>query len=200
MSQLLVVLVIVVVSIIVALVAKRRNPSSFEHFWEDFWPNFFSDLVVGILIAVFLAWVLTAGEKVEAKVVLEMTSVESGIKMGFSVDNVGDVAFKADEIYWHVWVDNKLDIEERGDKAPKETVEVLDDRTFLYFQSLLDGPVFPGRRTKLFTITVSPPESGQYVIYYLLSTVHGVFPKPSRIKRGATSDLGKIVWPVEKTP
>ena len=83
---------------------------------------------------------------------------------------------------------------ERGYKAPEPTIILVEGSPFLSFQGLLDAPAFPGRKTKLFTIKVGTPESAQYVIYYRLSTAHGLFPKPSRIKRGAVSDWGMITF------
>jgi hypothetical protein len=195
MSQLLVAVVIVVASVIVALVAKRRKPSTFEHFWEDFWPNYFSDLVVGILIAIFLGWVLTAGERIEAKVVLEKISrAESGVNIELVVENTGDVGFRADEIYWHVFIDNRLDIIEKGATVPEPTSIIIKGKPFLSFEELLHAPVFPGRKTRLLTMKVNVPEPGQYVIYYYLSTVHGLFPKPGRIKRETVPNFGMITF------
>jgi hypothetical protein len=168
------VLVIFGLSTLVGMVITAYHCSSF---WQDFLPNFFSDLLVGVLIAGFVSWLLSRTKKVAARVTAQASPIdESTLNLGFSVQNTGRVSFRADEIYWHVFVDDKLDVREvEGTLDQLETP--LVGRVFKHYRGLLKSPAFVGRGTALFSLKVELPQNDQYDLYYFLSTAHGLFPK-----------------------
>ena len=171
MKELLVLGVLALLGFVGAIIASYYDPS----FLRDFLPNFFSDFFVGILIAGLVSWLLSRSKRVGVKMSVDTTYVgESIFLLIFSVENTGRVSFNSREIYWHVFIDGKLDM--IGDVS-RALTRPAEDGYSTYSEDLITRPLFPGRRTNVLSVKVRAPRSGKYNIFYYLSTAHGLFPK-----------------------
>jgi hypothetical protein len=166
-------------------------------FWQDFWPNFLADFVVGVIIAAFISWILARINKRALRVSAFISNrQETTLDLTFFLENTGRVGFMAEEIYYHVLLSGDADdIEkvERDDRLARESLNVGEE-TFSYFKGLLHRPVFPGRRTELFTVRVKI-KPGQFDMYYYLSTAYGTYPKSYRENKEGwflLNTLGKV--------
>jgi hypothetical protein len=106
---------------------------------------------------------------------------ERTARLTLTVHNVGRLGFQPQDIYYHIYVSNpqKLTHETINQKlVPKELT--IKGHSFLYFTDLLDRPVFPGRRTELFSLKRRTIDLANLEIYYYLSTSHGIYPRRFR--------------------
>ena len=160
------------------------------NFWQNFWPNFWADLIVGIVIAgilsILLKWVLAKTRKVEARILTDMWLLsETECRLAFRLRNTGKVAFKRDEIYWHISVEDGLqpEVEDPGRFPPTLPPPriVIQGNPFLVFRGSLGQPLFPERQVDLLVIKVRTAQIEQVRLYYFLSTAYSLFPKHVRI-------------------
>src|SRR5688572_3825369 len=151
-------------------------------FWQNFWPNFWADLVVGVIIAGLIAWVLERSKKIEAIIELNTNTLnETETQLTFSLRNSGKIAFRNEEVYWHVFIPTSLQPKiaklYNDTAAPDAVSVVMWSENFINYRNMLRAPIFPSRRTNLFDIKVNTANIGKNDCYFFLSTAHGLFPK-----------------------
>ena len=155
----------------------NTSPEFWNNFLPNFWANFASDFLVGIVIVSAISIIVRKAKKIEAKVTARLVKEsDSGYKLVFALKNSGKTNFKAQDVYYHIFVPAGLSPNEHGDETKRTMVETTEGGYF-DFVGLLDKPCFPGRSTELCTLRISPKEPKPHSVLFFLSTAHGFFPK-----------------------
>ncbi len=120
--------------------------------------------------------------KVEAKVSVRTERInQSSIRVRFSVWNTGKISFRSEEVFWHVLIDKK--VTPQNPDAGNTDELTVENRSFMHFKGMLDGPVFPNRHNDCFSLTVQTDKIAAGDFLYYLSTAYGVFPRTMKISR-----------------
>ncbi|HKQ04144.1 MAG TPA: hypothetical protein VJ464_03360 [Blastocatellia bacterium] len=159
------------------------DPNFWINFWPGFWANLVSSFIVGILITAFISWIIKKRNKAEARILFNLISHESNpreAEFSFFIKNTGRVAFKENEIYWHIFVQGTPPPEgiplHRPESQWIRGSITVDGLNFTHYSSLLPAPVFPGVMLHLFSID-GIILSTEKLFFYYLSTAHGYFPR-----------------------
>jgi len=170
-------------------------PEFWNNFWPNFWASFASDFLVGIVIVSAISVIVRKVKKIEAIVTAQLVKEsDSGYTLVFALKNSGKTNFKAQEVYYHIFVPDGLSPRERGDETTKALVQTPQGG-YSDFVGLLDKPCFPGRSTELCTLRILPKEPKLQSVLFFLSTVHGFFPKGVKHDQNGSvkfEQLGKV--------
>jgi hypothetical protein len=171
-------------------------------FWDDpsFWPSFWAELIVGVGIALFLTWLITklrAPKPGGRLLVLQTEYTDGSRRYEFSVQNTGDLAFRAKEVRWELFVpyDQALSYNFAPFSPVTTTVESegrLKSGGQLYcaYAGLVQVPLFQGVNVKLFywqLPAAAPPLQGK--MHYVLSTTYGQVPAKAKRTHYGRVDL-----------
>ena len=174
------------------------DPAFWQSFWPGFWSNLAADFIVGILIASFLSWLFSKRQRLEAMVdAVILTRSETAVKLQLDVVNSGNVAFRGEEIFCHIYVGPELQVLDHtfSDAAtdPVITMEPLPDgRSLRHYRTMLTAPVFPEVPTGFVTLDVAPPMKQPLDVCYWLSTAVGIFPRGFKTSLEGEKWLRKI--------
>jgi len=146
-------------------------------FWNQFWPAFAANLVAGVVVLLivyaFLQWYRHPSLTVEA---IPRGGAPGRFEFEVMLRNRGKLNFAANEIYWHVFTDSRIEILEATQNAESDHSEI-SGTLMKHFRGAIDGPLFPNRPWGCLRLWVNTPEQGAFKLHYFISTAHGQFPK-----------------------
>ena len=154
-------------------------------FWYQFWPAFAANLVAGIAVLLiayaFIRWYRHPTLRVEA----HLRGAETDqLEIEVMVRNLGRLNFSANEIYWHVFVDDRIQINKSTQEVELDKHEIAGN-VVKHFRGSIDGALFPNRPWGAMRMVVTKPREGTLKLYYFISTAYGQFPRYLRsIKNG----------------
>jgi hypothetical protein len=158
------------------------DPTFWTNFWPSFWADFAANFIVGIILTMVIAWLWDKRKnKVDARILFQLRSLDEPLaaEFRFVLKNTGNVAFRENEIYWHVFIGEATPSDDllATDPEPHLIGQVLiDGKNFVHYSGLLPAPAFPGRQLQLFS-TYAILRTTDPKFYYFLSTAHGYFPR-----------------------
>ncbi len=188
-------------------------------FWSNFFPNLLanliSDLVVGVLLVLIFTWFWSRFTRPRAKVIGHLYQLEQDrVGVSFKIENNGRDSFRAQEIYWHVYIDSAIPLlkDYPKENLPAQSVigvlnpspaenPLVDDKPFRKYVGILQQPIFPFSHVPIFTVVVDTKSIRLGNAYYYLSTAHGAFPRHYKVdRRGSVraKDLGWIMTVSDK--
>jgi hypothetical protein len=177
-------------------------------FWGNFWPGFFgnllSDFLISAVLLAFLPRILEKTRPAKLEIVASVVDFSPRVMILFYLKNVGKLDFRADEIYWHVFLEQDRfafsDVR-NNNKNPMKYYEhhMIGDRPYVNFEGQLRAPIFPDRAMALFTMMVSSKLDELVIdalkrgsLIYSLSTARGVYPRRPNLFRRAWAHLRKV--------
>jgi hypothetical protein len=125
------------------------------------------------------------------------------------VANTGDLGIKKDDIYYSIRFPKELDLKvisgpknDQGNMmVPNVHESVAYDANIKTVAGQIGSNIHPGRRGRIFTLRVTIPAPGDYVLPYYFSTEQGFVPR-SVVVDGMNEPvrgLGKMVLRVTRT-
>ena len=170
------------------------DPAFLHNFWPNFWSSIAANFIVGVVIVGFISWVRARSKKIEARIFVDIVHLsETEYLLVSHLRNTGKVAFKSDEIYWNLFVDSELQLEEimvpEAEPNFAQTGIKIQDKLFHRFASLCSSPVFPGRQVEPIGLRVKASQIEKVRMYYFLSTAYGLFPKHVQIDAEADNNI-----------
>lgn len=168
-------------------------------FWYQFWPAFVANLIAGLVVLLvayaFLRWYRHPALQVEA--VLRGSGAEQ-FEFEVVLRNRGRLNFAANEIYWHIFVDEGIDVLVSTQEAEIDKQEVAG-RVMKHFRGSVDGALFPDRPWSLLRLTVQVPISGAFKLHYFISTAYGQYPTFLRRMKDGEARLRNLPYFAEVT-
>lgn len=152
------------------------TPTVDMNFWSQFWPSLAANMIAGLTVLVvayaFVRWYRQPSLRVEA----HLRGASAGqLEVEVMARSLGRMNFAANEIYWHVFIDDRLDITSIT-QDPELDKQLVADNVMKHFRGAIDGPLFPNRPWGLLRMTIRQPQSGVFGLHYFISTAHGQFP------------------------
>ncbi|MEY2159608.1 MULTISPECIES: hypothetical protein [unclassified Rhodanobacter] len=100
---------------------------------------------------------------------------EESIEFEVLARNLGRLNFATNEIYWHIFVDDRIEIA-ASTQEPEFDKQIVAGNTMKHFSGAIDGALFPNRPWNLLRMTVKRPNANGLGLHYFISTAYGQFP------------------------
>jgi hypothetical protein len=180
-----------------------------QNFWPGFWGNLFSDLIAGILVVAALNWLWRKVDRAKIQISVEIESAakwaESSLTgLSFVLWNSGRLAFAAQEIYFHIFIDPDIQVNTKtmarsanvfAEEVVPGTPSELEPRIFTHLQGDLMTPIFPGSDQVLLLIASVPLRREIYTLYYYCSSAYGPLPRRPFLQRRLRQLRGFLYLP-----
>jgi hypothetical protein len=157
-----------------------------QEFLPSFWPNLAAELIVGVGIVYGLNWVIERSRNIDAEILLEIVELDNGFRrLTFWITSTGDVAFRAQEMYWNLFVPEEVPIAglhpfNRNTTITSDgiAIAIVSQQRFQYISGMVTAPVFNGSNVSLFYTDIPPGVAlPARTAFYALSTVYGQVPR-----------------------
>ena len=164
------------------------DPGFFPSLVANVWADFF----VGVILVFAIREVVSRTKSMELAVILRVErSSQSEHTLRFAVKNIGGIAFRREDIGFHVFIAEGTPVArwDSGAQATRLDPKWVSTRTgtrVYDWSGIIKQPLFVGETSEDFLILggVSSPEKGsKYVFHYYLSTPEGSSPRSPRFDR-----------------
>ena len=181
--------VVFVASVVGAVCVSKGS----AQFWEAFWPNLFADLFVALFFAVVVARLVSSSKVYRLEVDIGVRDEGDVVRLlAFGIRNCGTELFRAEEVYYHFWIDERLKprLVAEGNDGGSMGSESVDIKGQKYREvlGLCKAPLFA--QTTIYPINVRvwlPSEvrvDGTWKFHYMFSTSYGIIPQMKIDKNG----------------
>jgi hypothetical protein len=155
-----------------------------NQFWTQFWPGFAANVAAGLVVICIAYLIIRFYRKAAVRVEAQSIKEDSEeIVTRISIRNVGRHIFGPNEVYWHIFVDDKLDIVQVH-QEPELDKQLIGGNITKHFRGTIEGSLFPNRPWELLRIVTKKSHNCSGSLFYFVSTSEGVFPKYLRWIRG----------------
>lgn len=200
MRPVFVIFITVLLAIGLGLVLKDYTDPEFDRylfsdFLPAFLPNLMAELVVGVGIVYALNWLIDRNRVANAKVMMEHETLPSGgSKLTYWITSTGNVAFRADELYWNIFFPEEFapesvaGYEDNSDIRNKGDLLESEGAVYQHYGGLMKFPLFNAAHISLCEVILTAGANIPAKVYYYLSTPYGQIPKRAKL-----NDVGFVI-------